>query len=327
MRRIPTIILLCITILTVNFFKKFSYANFFEIVGSAVRDEGSISVYFCPRQDCLEIFLNILSSAQSVECALYTVSPEVITAIQQVPQHTILIDYKTYQRLSEKVTDIIPVYSEGIMHNKFCIINKSILITGSWNPTLADSFKNNNNMLIIHSQKISNNYEEKFKQLLLRNTQRYSPKIKHKIILSNALVENYFCPEDNCSRILIEKINSATSTIYFMTFSFTEDSVGDALLKKNSAGIIISGIFDRQQLSNFSEYERLLNAGIDVSADSNKYLMHHKVFIIDNSTVITGSFNPTQNGNTKNDENILIIHSREIASRYVEEFLNLKADN
>jgi len=48
--------------------------------------------------------------------------------------------------------------------------------------------------------------------------------------------------------------------------------------------------------------------------------MHHKVFIIDNETVATGSYNPTESGNSRNDENLLIIHDKEIASAYLEEF-------
>jgi phosphatidylserine/phosphatidylglycerophosphate/cardiolipin synthase-like enzyme len=48
--------------------------------------------------------------------------------------------------------------------------------------------------------------------------------------------------------------------------------------------------------------------------------MHHKVFIIDNKTVITGSYNPTKNANERNDENILIIHDKKIAEKYLKEF-------
>lgn len=48
--------------------------------------------------------------------------------------------------------------------------------------------------------------------------------------------------------------------------------------------------------------------------------MHHKVFIIDEKTVITGSFNPSNNGDKGNDENILIIGSEEIAGMFEEEF-------
>ena len=41
---------------------------------------------------------------------------------------------------------------------------------------------------------------------------------------------------------------------------------------------------------------------------------------LDNETVITGSYNPTANGNQNNDENILIIHDKEIAAQYDKEF-------
>jgi phosphatidylserine/phosphatidylglycerophosphate/cardiolipin synthase-like enzyme len=36
--------------------------------------------------------------------------------------------------------------------------------------------------------------------------------------------------------------------------------------------------------------------------------------------VITGSFNPTKAGDTKNDENVLIIHDENVTNQYLEEF-------
>ena len=51
--------------------------------------------------------------------------------------------------------------------------------------------------------------------------------------------------------------------------------------------------------------------------------MHHKVFIIDNETVITGSYNPTSGGDERNDENMLIIHDKSIADAFLREFGNL----
>ena len=72
-----------------------------------------------------------------------------------------------------------------------------------------------------------------------------------------------------------------------------------------------------------SQYSRLKDFGIDVKTDNNKYKLHHKVFIIDNETVITGSFNPSKNAEWNNDENILIIHSKEAAKLYINEFERL----
>jgi len=325
MRRPWTIILLVIAVFLVNAGRLFSYGSTL-FTGMTVREEGSIDVVFCPREDCWGVFQALLNSSSSAQCALYTAAPEVLSLISKVPNSTILLHYKTYASLSKKYEfpSITPAYSDGIMHNKFCVLNESLVITGSWNPTEADSFRNNNNMLIIHSRTLASNYEEKIKEISLRLKFRYSPKVRHRILISGEAVENYFCPEDGCGRILLEKIQSARSDIYFMTFSFTDDSIGEALLKKVREGVNVHGIFDRQQLSNFSEYQKLLEAGADVYLDSNKYLMHHKVFIIDNTTVITGSFNPTLNGDKRNDENILIIESPRIASRYLDEFTTIK---
>jgi len=60
--------------------------------------------------------------------------------------------------------------------------------------------------------------------------------------------------------------------------------------------------------------------GMNVKKDTNKYKMHHKVFIIDNETVVTGSFNPTASAENKNDENIIIIKDKVIAGSFLKEF-------
>ncbi len=60
--------------------------------------------------------------------------------------------------------------------------------------------------------------------------------------------------------------------------------------------------------------------GLPVVKDRNYRIMHHKVIIIDENIVITGSFNFSQNANRSNDENVLIIESPEVAAQYLGEF-------
>jgi phosphatidylserine/phosphatidylglycerophosphate/cardiolipin synthase-like enzyme len=48
--------------------------------------------------------------------------------------------------------------------------------------------------------------------------------------------------------------------------------------------------------------------------------MHHKVIIIDRSIVITGSYNFTASAEDRNDENIVIFFSPEIAHLFIVEF-------
>ena len=51
--------------------------------------------------------------------------------------------------------------------------------------------------------------------------------------------------------------------------------------------------------------------------------MHNKIFIIDEEIVITGSYNPTRNGDENNNENLVIIYDKNIAKKYVDEFNKL----
>jgi len=69
-----------------------------------------------------------------------------------------------------------------------------------------------------------------------------------------------------------------------------------------------------------SKFNVLDYQGAEVRKDGNSATMHHKVFIIDEKIVITGSFNPSKNADTKNDENILVIENTELASKFLEEF-------
>ena|SRR3989338_6982806 len=105
-----------------------------------------------------------------------------------------------------------------------------------------------------------------------------------------------------------------------MTFSFTHDGIANILLLKNVDGIEVKGVMELKQISEYSEFERLLQNQVEVRKDGNKYNLHHKVFIVDEKTVITGSFNPTANGDQKNDENVIIIEDDAIAKEFVEEF-------
>jgi phosphatidylserine/phosphatidylglycerophosphate/cardiolipin synthase-like enzyme len=56
-----------------------------------------------------------------------------------------------------------------------------------------------------------------------------------------------------------------------------------------------------------------------VLQDGNRYLMHHKVIVLDERTVVFGSFNFSANAED-NNENCLIVDSPELARLYLAEF-------
>jgi len=94
------------------------------------------------------------------------------------------------------------------------------------------------------------------------------------------------------------------------------------MLERAEKGVLVRGVFDESQAkSNLGgEYEHLLESGVEVRLDGNPRGMHHKVILIDDRIVVTGSYNFSNNAKTRNDENTLIVHSAEVAALYREEF-------
>jgi len=281
-----------------------------------------LDVYFCPRDDCGNIILNTINNAKSsVHCAFYDLDlKDLINAISKKSHSAdvkVIIDNNNYEE-QIKGPGIKIAYSKQYMHNKFCIIDNNKVLTGSTNPTDNGINFNNNNLLIINSKYISENYEDEFNELW-DGVYASGNNVKYKKIVSdNLIIENYFCPEDNCKEKVINLLNKAKKSIYFMTFSFTDEDIADAILFKN---VDIKGIFEtRGSGTDYSQFNRMKDFGLNVKKDKNKKTMHHKVFIIDKEIVITGSYNPTGSGNYRNDENILIIHNKEIANKFLEEF-------
>jgi len=95
------------------------------------------------------------------------------------------------------------------------------------------------------------------------------------------------------------------------------------LIRAKSRGVDVKAVMEKSQVGKGSEYERLRNAGIDVKLDKNPDFMHNKFAVIDGSIVITGSFNWSKHADEKNDENLLIVNSEELAKKYGEEFFEL----
>ena len=280
-------------------------------------------VYFCPKDDCSKVYVNHINSANfSVHCAVYDIDlRSIISSLAQKSNTAdvrVVMDSSNYQEQIKgdgiKLDD-----DKQLMHNKFCVIDDGIVMTGSFNPTNNDNYENNNNIVVIYSKILAKNYEQEFNELWNAKFGEGS-KVENPVIYVNDVeIENYFCPEDNCASHLVDLLKNAKSSIYFMTFSFTSESIADALIGKDS--LDIKGVFDSQQSSlKFSQFKRLKEFGINVKKDTSKYKMHHKVFIIDNETVATGSFNPTLSADTKNDENLLVIHDKNIANAFSEDF-------
>lgn len=292
---------------------------FIEVEVFYPKEEGRIEVYFSNQHDVLSILLAKLSSAKNISCAFYDIESDELFSLLKLKKSRLIVDDSL--KLEGAKTD----NSRKLMHNKFCVWDCRYVFTGSLNPTFRGLNLNDNNIVFIESEKIAGNYLDEFEEMWGGAFHGGRTTWNKKILLDGVLIENYFCPEDDCSQQVLRTLSKAEHSIYFMTFSFTDGDIANLLQIKHYGGVDVKGIFENSQAGNsFSQYSRLKQFSV---LDANPYTMHHKVFIIDNSTVITGSYNPTANADRNNDENILIIHDEDIAQRYLREFSRITTFN
>jgi phosphatidylserine/phosphatidylglycerophosphate/cardiolipin synthase-like enzyme len=213
--------------------------------------------------------------------------------------------------------------SEAFLHSKFIIIDQQIVWTGSWNATINDTYRNNNNILRLTAPALVENYRAEFEQLFAR-----TPSTRKQSITPNPLVEvngiqiaNYFSPQDAPEQYIVERLEQAQESILFLAFAFTSDPIAEAMIERKEAGVLVQGVMEERNSEGIgSEYTKLRRADVELLKDGNCYTMHHKVIIIDGRTVITGSFNFTARANELNVENLLIIDDPTLAARYTEEY-------
>jgi len=282
-----------------------------------------IQVYFCPRDDCSNQLTNLINSANSsVHCAFFELN--IFELIQTFDKRSDEIDIKIVvdHDYSDEVGGDFVRYDtrSAFMHNKFCIVDNKIVTTGSMNPTVNGDTRNNNNLLIIHSELLAKNYEDEFSELWSGVFGKGDNVLTPEIELNEIKIKNYFCPEDKCADKVVKELTKAQESIYFMTFSFTHDTIGDTIIDKFNTGVKVKGVFEARSKSKYSEHIKFNASGIDIKFDKNPGTMHHKVFIIDEKTTITGSFNPSNNADKNNDENIIIIEDKTIAKKFLQEF-------
>ena len=217
--------------------------------------------------------------------------------------------------------------SNGLMHDKIIIVDGQVLFVGSWNMSYNDTFRNNNNLLQITSQKLIANYQAKFKELY--EDQRFGTHAtvgaKTPVLtLDGVKVENYFSPVDQVMDKLVQYVQGAQHTIHFIAFTYTDQDLAAAMIERAKAGVEVKGVIENRGASQ-GALVPLFCAKLPVQVDGNKYTMHHKVIIIDNQFVITGSFNFTKSADTANDDNVIVIHSPALAALYEEEFQRVDA--
>ncbi|MFV0472873.1 MAG: phospholipase D-like domain-containing protein [Pikeienuella sp.] len=212
-------------------------------------------------------------------------------------------------------------FNPHIFHQKFIIRDGEAVLTGSTNftPTgvgRAAGGGNLNHVITIESPEIAKIYTREFKDIAKGNFGRQSEHGAHppEVALDGVRFKICFAPEHNPEMEIAKRINKAAERVDFAIFTFSQSSaIDDAMEMALRAGVSIRGVLDGMQGNRDWAPARALTAGgaalklVRKSRLINK--LHHKMMVIDDATLVIGSFNYTGPANLVNDENIVVITS------------------
>jgi len=201
---------------------------------------------------------------------------------------------------------------------------------------VAKEFTNNFNTMWGSSTKEPNIYKSKY-----HSRKHYKPST---YIVGGNLVELFFpAGKEFLDRVNQIIINDYDNSLYFTIFAWSYQPILNSIKLKSDKknGLKLKGVFDDSFWNQWwsASYDMRGKIGKssknnpsvpwdtipDIYPDGTPAKMHAKTMIIDGNsnsdpTVITGSANWSINSIKKNDENVLIIHSKMIANQFLQSF-------
>ena len=123
---------------------------------------------------------------------------------------------------------------------------------------------------------------------------------------------------------MVKTIAEARQSIRVAAYSFTSKPIATALLGAHKRGIDVRVVVDKSNATaRYTAATFLANQGVPVRVDYRYTIMHDKFMVIDGVTVEEGSFNYTAAAESKNAENVLVLHDQVVAGQYAQEWKRL----
>lgn len=291
----------------------------------------------CSTEMCKEILNNINFAKTSIDFAIYGYSsvPSIENAIKNAIARGVKIRLvydidstggNIYPNTNELVklvgnakSDALSKEKSAIMHNKFYIFDNKIVITGSANLSHTDmSGYNSNAIIVIKSAEVANIYTEEFNQM-------YEGKFHSNKILTENTSGIYFSPQNKTiQNAILPLIKKSKTYIYIPAFLISHKEMVSELIQAKNRGVDVRIITDALNASaKYSKVRELRAAGMPVKIENYAGKMHSKTMIIDDRYLVLGSMNFSKSGESKNDENLIVLENKEAAIFYKKFFLYL----
>ena len=127
----------------------------------------------------------------------------------------------------------------------------------------------------------------------------------------------YFTPPANAAAAIVKAIDASEREVLVQAYGFTHNGIAQALVRAHQRGVSVRVLLDQKSdTSNRYVIAVLNDAQIQLREDGKHAIAHNKVMVIDQTIVITGSFNFTNSAATRNAENFLVLKSPDLADQY-----------
>ncbi len=137
-------------------------------------------------------------------------------------------------------------------------------------------------------------------------------------------IEVAFSPPPGATAALVSAMGEAQHRLWIQAYSFTSAPIAKAAMDAKKRGVELKVLLDKsQRTQKYSVADFFANQGVDVRIDDQHAIAHNKVMVIDDGTVVTGSFNFSKAAELANAENLLILRGNPALNRlYAQNFLH-----
>jgi phosphatidylserine/phosphatidylglycerophosphate/cardiolipin synthase-like enzyme len=133
-----------------------------------------------------------------------------------------------------------------------------------------------------------------------------------------------FSPQNHCSETICDFLDKAENSIQICVFTISDDSITKKITQCHERGVKIKIITDNdKQYDRGSDINYLAGKGLEIKIDMSHHHMHHKFAIVDNKSILTGSYNWTRSAEKYNQENLIITDSANMVQLFKNEFKRL----
>jgi phosphatidylserine/phosphatidylglycerophosphate/cardiolipin synthase-like enzyme len=199
--------------------------------------------------------------------------------------------------------EVVPLKATGLIHQKILTIDNDMVFIGSANMTPSS--------LLMHDNLIIGMRHPQLASFLNTNAPFYNGKFVGSCGGQN--FEMWLLPDKSNKAIgqLKHLLSSATKKIHAAMFTLTHPILVEELIRASKRGVKVTVSLDYKSSigSSAKALNTLKKADIKINTSSGNQLLHHKLVVIDDRIMITGSANWTMSAFKKNKDCFLILYN------------------